>query len=34
MPFTGLTNLNGTLYGTTVYGGSSYDEGTVFAYTP
>ncbi len=33
-PFTGLTNLNGPPYGTTVCGGSSYDEGTVFAYTP
>jgi uncharacterized repeat protein (TIGR03803 family) len=32
-PFSGLTVLNGTLYGTT-WAGGTYGEGTVFSYTP
>jgi|SRR5579862_2912280 len=31
-PFAGLTNVNGTLYGSTVYGGSK-DKGTVYSVT-
>jgi uncharacterized repeat protein (TIGR03803 family) len=32
VPWTGLTDVNGTLYGTTAYGGE-YGDGTVFAIT-
>jgi uncharacterized repeat protein (TIGR03803 family) len=33
-PSSPLTNLNGTLYGTTSYGGGAHGYGTVFALTP
>jgi uncharacterized repeat protein (TIGR03803 family) len=33
-PFDGLTELNGTFYGTTSGGGGSGDHGTVFSVTP
>lgn len=32
-PNAGLIDVNGTLYGTTTYGGT-YNNGTVFALTP
>ncbi|MFY9739997.1 MAG: choice-of-anchor tandem repeat GloVer-containing protein [Candidatus Cybelea sp.] len=32
-PYAGLVNINGTLYGTTAYGGANGD-GTVFSITP
>ncbi|MGC1335938.1 MAG: choice-of-anchor tandem repeat GloVer-containing protein, partial [Candidatus Cybelea sp.] len=31
-PYAGLINVNGTLYGTTYFGGA-YDDGTVFSIT-
>ena len=33
LPYSGLTDVNGTLYGTT-YQGGAYNEGTVFTITP
>jgi uncharacterized repeat protein (TIGR03803 family) len=33
IPYAGLVNLNGTLYGTTLRGGAN-NAGTVFAITP
>jgi uncharacterized repeat protein (TIGR03803 family) len=33
-PYAGLTNLSGTLYGTTAYGGATSNGGTVFSIDP
>ena len=34
LPEAALLNINGTLYGTTEYGGGNYDDGTVFEILP
>jgi uncharacterized repeat protein (TIGR03803 family) len=33
-PYARLIDVNGTLYGTTYYGGTSHGSGTVFAIAP
>jgi uncharacterized repeat protein (TIGR03803 family) len=33
-PYSGLIDVNGTLYGTTANGGSQYNDGTLFLITP
>ena len=33
-PYGGLIDMNGTLYGTTEFGGGTHGHGTVFTLTP